>query len=91
VIAWHVLAGQKNYAWARPALTAKKRRDLELRAGLPARRGSHRGSAAEYNIKEIRERERAAIQLAEQAYTRFVANWQPKNKHLPPPLTLPGS
>jgi transposase len=79
VIAWHVLAGQEDYAWGRPALIAKKRRDLELRAGLPTRKG-HRGAAAEYNLKEIRDQERAAAQIAEQAYVRFVANWQPKKK-----------
>ena len=79
VIAWHVLAGQEDYAWGRPGLIAKKRRELELRAGLPARKG-HRGAAAEYNLKEIRDQERAAAQIAEQAYVRFVANWQPKKK-----------
>ena len=79
VIAWHVLAGQKDYAWGRPGLIAKKRRELELRAGMPARKG-HRGAAAEYNLKEVRDQERAAAQIAEQAYVRFVANWQPKKK-----------
>ncbi|HEY9207840.1 MAG TPA: transposase, partial [Acidovorax sp.] len=86
VIAWHMLTGQEDFAWTRPALAARKRRELELRAGLPAKKG-HRGPAADYNVKEIREREHAAAQLAEQAYTRFVANWQPKNKSSPPPLT----
>ena len=77
VIAWHVLAGQEDFAWSRPALTAKKRRDLELRAGMPAKKG-HRGPAAEYSLKEVRATERAAAQVAERAYTRFVANWRPK-------------
>ncbi|MCM2347817.1 MAG: IS110 family transposase [Acidovorax soli] len=86
VIAWHMLTGQEDFAWTRPALAARKRRELELRAGLPVKKG-HRGPAADYNVKEIREREHAAAQLAEQAYTRFVANWQPKNKSSPPPLT----
>jgi transposase len=79
VIAWHVLADRKDFAWGRPALTAKKRRDLELRAGLPAKKG-HRGPAAEYSVKEVRDRERAAAQLVERAYVRFVANWQAKPK-----------
>ncbi len=77
VIAWHVLAGQEDFAWSRPALTAKKRRELELRAGMPAKKG-HRGPAAEYSLKEVRATERAAAQVAEQAYVRFVANWRPK-------------
>ena len=76
VIAWHVLAGQEDFEWVRPALAAKKRRELELRAGLPVRKG-HRGSASEYSIKEVRDREKAAAEMAERAYTRFVANWKP--------------
>jgi len=39
VIAWHVLVDQKDFAWNRPGLTAKKHRELELRAGLPVRKG----------------------------------------------------
>jgi len=76
VITWHVLAGHEDYEWARPALAAKKRRELELRAGLPVRKG-HRGSAAEYSIKEVRDRERATAEMAERAYTRFVSSWKP--------------
>lgn len=79
VIAWHVLADHEDFAWGRPALTAKKRRELELRAGLPAKKG-HRGPAAEYSVKEVRDRERAAAQLVERAYVRFVTNWQTKPK-----------
>jgi len=76
VITWHVLASHEDYEWARPALAAKKRRELELRAGLPVRKG-HRGSAAEYSIKEVRDRERATAEMAERAYTRFVSSWKP--------------
>jgi transposase len=78
VIVWHVLTKHEDFAWSRPALTANKRRALELSAGLPPRKG-HRGSAAEYNLKEVRDRERAAAELAERAYTRFVANWRPQS------------
>ena len=44
VIVWHLLRRQEDYAWVRPALHTKKIRDLELRAGHPARRGQ-RGAA----------------------------------------------
>ena len=44
VLAWHLLTKQQDYAWARPSLTEKKRRALELRAGQPAERGQ-RGRA----------------------------------------------
>src|SRR5215203_4069751 len=39
VIIWHLLTRGEDYAWVRPALHAKKLRDLELRSGEPARRG----------------------------------------------------
>ncbi len=34
VIIWHLLTKGEDYAWVRPALHAKKIRDLELRAGI---------------------------------------------------------
>jgi transposase len=77
VIVWHVLSKGEDFAWTRPALTANKWRALELSAGLPPRRGQ-RGAAAEYSLKEVRDRERAAAELAERAYTRFVGNWKPR-------------
>jgi transposase len=79
VIVWHVLAGRKEYLWSRPALTAVKRRALELQAGWPAKRGQ-RGAAAQYNVKELRERERALVERAERIYARSVAHWQTKPK-----------
>jgi transposase len=88
IIVWHVLSGQEEYAWSRPALTANKRRELELRAGLPARKG-RRGAAAEYSLQEVRDRERAAAQMAELAYQRFVARWRPRRpgpKDSPPAM-----
>jgi transposase len=44
VIVWHLLRHGEDYAWVRPALHAKKLRDLELRSGQPSRRGQ-RGTA----------------------------------------------
>ena len=40
VIIWHLLKRGEDYAWVRPALHAKKLRDLELRSGQPVRRDS---------------------------------------------------
>lgn len=77
VLCWHLLAKQEDYAWARPALHTKKLRDLELKAGMPARRGQ-KGSAAAYSIKSERERERRWVAQAERAYQRFVAGWRPQ-------------
>jgi transposase len=81
VIIWHVLAGNEDYAWNRPALTAAKRRALELQAGWPAKRGQ-KGEAAAYSLKQVRDQERALAEQAERAYVRFVGRWraQPKPK-----------
>ena len=45
VIIWHLLSKGESYAWARPALHARKLRDLELKAGYKAERGPKRRSA----------------------------------------------
>ncbi|MEM5279356.1 IS110 family transposase, partial [Cupriavidus taiwanensis] len=58
IIVWHVLTRNEAFAWDRPALTARKTRELELQAGMPARRGSRKGSAAAYNLKSVRDLER---------------------------------
>jgi transposase len=76
-LCWHLVVGEQDYAFARPSLTDKKLRALELRAGLPARRGQ-KGKAAAYSLKEVRRRERALAEQAEVAYRRLVAGWQPK-------------
>jgi transposase len=82
VIVWHVLHDEEDFAWNRPALTAKKRRALELQAGLPVRKGSRKGIAADYSLKHVRDRERAMAEQAERSYVRFVARWRalPKAK-----------
>jgi transposase len=82
-LCWYLVAGGQDYAFARPSLTDKKLRALELRAGLPPRRGQ-RGRAAAYSLKEVRRRERALAEQAELAYRQLVGNWQPK-----PPPTQP--
>jgi transposase len=77
VLAWHLLTKQQDYAWARPSLTEKKRRALELRAGQPAERGQ-RGRAHAYNLKTLRTRERAIGEQAERAYQTLVTHWRPQ-------------
>jgi hypothetical protein len=59
------------------ALTEKKLRALELRAGMPARRGK-KGTAANYSLKDVRQRELALAEQAEHAYRQQVAEWQAK-------------
>jgi transposase len=78
VLAWHLLSKEEDYAWARPALLQAKLRKMELLAGQPAAKGRRQGRAHAYNSRAVRERERAWLEQTEQAYARFVANWQTK-------------
>jgi hypothetical protein len=39
VLLWHLLSKRESYLWARPALHARKVRDLRLKAGHRAARG----------------------------------------------------
>jgi transposase len=78
VLVWHLLTKEADYLWARPALVAQKVRALELQAGRPARKGNKRGSAYAYNVKELRDREKALAEQAERAYEHLVASWRPK-------------
>lgn len=66
--------------WVRPSLVAHKMRRLALQAGAAPSRGQ-RGSAHDYYVKSLRDKELAWIETAEHAYDRFVKHWQPK----PPP------
>lgn len=85
VIVWHRLRRQEAYAWGGPALHAKKIRDLELRAGHPARRGQ-RGAAYADNLAAVRERERRQVEQAEKAYQRLVQGWNARG-----PKARPGA
>src|SRR5947208_11560322 len=76
VLCWHLLTKSADYQWARPALVASKLRAMELQAGLPARKGNKRGPAYAYNVKALRDREIELARHAEQAYERFVSQWQ---------------
>ena len=77
VLCWHLIRTDTDYAFARPSLTAKKHRALELRAGHPSRRGQ-RGTAAAYSLRDVRNRERAVLEHAEAVYNHLVAGWQPQ-------------
>jgi transposase len=76
VLVWHLLTKEADYLWARPALVAQKLRSLELQAGRPMRKGNRRGPAYAYNVKELRDREKAVAEQAERAYEQLVAGWR---------------
>src|SRR5829696_2675529 len=77
VLFWHLLTREQDYAFARPSLTRKKLRALELRAGAerqPGRRDL--ATKNSYSQRVHRERERELSQQAEVAYRRLVADWK---------------
>lgn len=78
VLCWHLVTKGEDYAFARPSLTAHKRRKLELAAGAQSRRGPVAGPSHDYFIKELRDQEKAIVAQAERAYEVAVAHWQPK-------------
>jgi len=82
VIVWHLLKRGEDYAWVRPALHAKKLRDLELRSGQPARRGQ-RGMAYDYNLSRTRREERRRAEQAEAAYRRQTEGWSRRGTRAP--------
>lgn len=76
VLIWHLLRKGESYLWARPALHARKMRNLELVAGHKSARGK-RGEAHAYDLRSCREQERRWVEQAERAYADFVTGWNP--------------
>lgn len=91
VIVWYVLTRKQRFAWERPALTTRKMRTLELQSGMIPCRGGRKGTAAAYNLKSVRDQERATAEQAERSYQRLFARWkqsgpaQPAQKAAWPP------
>src|SRR3982750_3237636 len=77
VLCWHMITKGQDYAFARPSLTAKKLRALELKAGKPSRRGQ-KGSPPPCSPKAVPAREKALAEQAERTYQQLVADWQAK-------------
>jgi hypothetical protein len=75
VLCWTMIERGEDDAFARPSLTDKKLRALQLRAGMPARRG-RKGTASDYSLKDVRRRELALAEQAEHADRQQVADWQ---------------
>ncbi len=78
VLCWHLVTKGEDYAFARPSLTAHKRRRLELAAGAQSRRGPVAGASHDYYIKQLRDAEKELVEHAERAYEVMVAHWQPR-------------
>jgi len=79
VLIWHMLTNEQDYSWKRPALIAWKKRELELKAGMPSRRGGNaKGPAADYSLRTVRDKERQWLEMAEAEYQKFVGAWREK-------------
>ena len=66
VTIWHVLSGEAEYIFARPAFTAMKLRKVALKAGAPREYGKA-GPGRDYWIKEIRHKEMEYGERADRA------------------------
>jgi hypothetical protein len=69
VIVWHLLTNGEDYAFGRPALLQAKLRQMEIKAGLPSKRG---GNAAQGGpaVQARRQRRRASAELQCQGAAR---------------------
>lgn len=77
VLCWYLVSRDEDYAFTRPGLNARKRRNLELAAGFP-RASSKPGIAADYNDPEFRRREREFAAQHERAYELMASRWEPR-------------
>ena len=76
MLAWHLLAKQKNYAFARPGLMRRKVRSLELRTGAPRRKPDPTTPDPVWKTGERDRLERQVAEHAEAAYQRMTRDWQ---------------
>jgi transposase len=74
VLFWHLLTRQEDYAFARPAMTRNKIRQLELLAGAPPQKGRH--GIAGGKSKAVFDAERELSRQAEATYRRLVSDWK---------------
>jgi len=75
VLAWNLLTRGEDYAFARPALVARKIRALELAAGAPRRKPGPKPDPVWKTAAQDAVERRLAEQ-AEHAYRRLVTDWQ---------------
>jgi transposase len=76
VLFWHLLTKQQDYAFARPTLTRRKLRRLELLAGAERQRSGGRPKRGAPSLKAQEQGEIELARQAEIAYRRLVADCQ---------------
>ena len=74
VLFWHLLTRDEDYAFARPAMTRNKIRQLELLAGAAPQKG--RKGIAGGKSQAVFDAERERSRQAEAAYRRLVSDWR---------------
>jgi transposase len=80
-LTWHLLTEDKDYAFARSSLVARKQRTLELSSGQLTNVGK-RGIAYAYDLKAVRQHEWDLCLQSERTYTELTRNWQPQPSQL---------
>ena len=65
---------EEDYAHQQPSLTARKMRQLKIRAGAPTVKGTPTGTWA--TRATLRDAERELAEQAEASYARMVRDWQ---------------
>jgi len=76
VLFWHLLTKEEDYAFARPTLTQRKLRRLELLAGAERQRSGGRPKKGAPSLKAQDQAEIELARQAETAYRRLVTDWQ---------------
>jgi transposase len=76
VLFWHLLTREEDYAFARPTLTRRKLRRLELLASAERRRSGGRPKKGAPSLKAQEQGEIELARQAEIAYRRLVSDWQ---------------
>jgi transposase len=74
-LAWQLLTKGEDYAYARPMLTQRKVRRLELQAGHEHRRGKS-GTVPGKSRGTREQEERNAVERSEAAYRRMIDDWK---------------
>lgn len=76
-LTWQLLTKQQDYLHARPALTYRKLRQLQLAAGAPKRSnpGAHNGPATPDTPAQCASERAHALQI-EASYRAAVGNWK---------------
>jgi transposase len=77
MLCWRLLVTQRNYAYQRPMLVARKMRRLELTAGYPRQQGKQSAARNLYSVAGIAAEaaDQQLAQRAEDGYRQMMRDW----------------